>query len=142
MSSPRRLMSSPRMAVPQDDVFRRLNDSLSFDWRLAPYDVQQSVAHASMLAAAGIISAEDRDALHAALSRVGQEVRDNTFAFDQSDEDVHMAIERRVTELAGEAGGGSIARAPATIRSPPTWPCSPAMPRWTLRAAYVSSWKR
>ena len=80
MSSSKRLMSSPRMAVPQDDVFRRMNDSLSFDWRLAPYDVQQSVAHASMLAASGIISDEDRDALHAALSRVAEEVRDGTFA--------------------------------------------------------------
>ncbi len=105
MSSSRRLMSSPRMAVPQDDVFRRLNDSLAFDWRLAPYDVEQSIAHASMLAASGIISTEDRDALHAALSHVAGEVRDNTFAFDEGDEDVHMAIERRVTELAGEAGG-------------------------------------
>ncbi len=93
------------MAVAQDDVFRRLNDSLAFDWRLAPYDVQQSLAHASMLAAAGIISAEDRDALHTALNRVAEEVRDDTFVFHDGDEDVHMAIERRVTELAGEAGG-------------------------------------
>jgi argininosuccinate lyase len=93
------------MAVPQDDVFRRLNDSLAFDWRLAPYDVEQSVAHASMLAATGIISTEDRDALHAALSQVAGEVHDNTFVFDEGDEDVHMAIERRVTEIAGEAGG-------------------------------------
>ena len=105
MSSSKRLMSSPRMAVPQDDVFRRMNDSLSFDWRLAPYDVQGSVAHATMLAASGIISDEDRDALLAALSRVAEEVRDGTFAFSEGDEDVHMAIERRVSELAGEAGG-------------------------------------
>jgi argininosuccinate lyase len=105
MSSSRSLMSSPRMAVPQSDVFRRLNDSLAFDWRLAPFDVQQSVAHASMLAARGIISTEDRDALHAALATVAQEVRDGSFPFAENDEDVHMAIERRVTELAGEAGG-------------------------------------
>jgi argininosuccinate lyase len=105
MPSSKRLMSSPRMAVPQDDVFRRLNDSLSFDWRLAPYDVEQSVAHATMLAAAGIISDADRDDLHAALETVAGEVRDGTFVFADGDEDVHMAIERRVTELAGEAGG-------------------------------------
>ena len=98
-------MSSPRMAVPPDDIFRRMNDSLAFDWRLAPYDVQQSVAHASMLAARGIISAADRDALHAALAIVAAEVRDGTFPFADGDEDVHMAIERRVTELAGESGG-------------------------------------
>jgi argininosuccinate lyase len=98
-------MSSPRMAVPPADVFRRLNDSLAFDWRLAPYDVQQSLAHASMLAARGIISESDREALHAALETVATEVRDNTFVFAAGDEDVHMAIERRVTELAGEPGG-------------------------------------
>ena len=105
MESSKRLMSSPRMAVPQAEVFRRLNDSLAFDWRLAPYDVQQSLAHASMLAAKGIISDADRDALRAALETVATEVRDNTFVFAGGDEDVHMAIERRVTELAGEAGG-------------------------------------
>jgi argininosuccinate lyase len=105
MESSKRLMSSPRMAVPQAEVFRRLNDSLAFDWRLAPYDVQQSIAHASMLAAKGIISDADRDALHAALETVATEVRDSSFVFAEGDEDVHMAIERRVTELAGEAGG-------------------------------------
>jgi argininosuccinate lyase len=105
MDSAKRLMSSPRLAAPQDEVFRRLNDSLAFDWRLAPYDVQQSVAHASMLAAAGIISDADRDGLHRALERVATEVREGAFAFAEGDEDVHMAIERRVTELAGEAGG-------------------------------------
>ncbi len=93
------------MADAQADVFRALNDSISFDWRLAPFDVQQSVAHASMLAAQGIISAEDREALQAALAVVAEEVRDGAFAFRDGDEDVHMAIERRVTELAGEAGG-------------------------------------
>ena len=105
MSDSERLMSSPRMALPQSDVFRRLNDSLSFDWRLAPYDVQQSIAHASMLAASGIISGADRDALHTALETVAAEVRENRFQFAEADEDVHMAIERRVTELAGEPGG-------------------------------------
>ena len=105
MQAGERLMSSPRMALPQADVFRRMNDSLSFDWRLAPYDVQQSVAHASMLAARGIISDADRDALQAALAVVAEEVRENRFVFADGDEDVHMAIERRVTELAGEPGG-------------------------------------
>jgi argininosuccinate lyase len=94
-----------RFAEPQADAFRRLNDSLAFDWRLAPFDVQQSVAHASMLAAQEIISDEDRDALHAALAVVAKEVSDGSFPFAENDEDVHMAIERRVTELAGEAGG-------------------------------------
>ena len=94
-----------RFAEPQHDAFRRLNDSLSFDRRLAPYDVQQSIAHVSMLAAREIINAEDRDALHRALELVGRELADGSFPFAQDDEDIHMAIERRVTELAGVAGG-------------------------------------
>jgi argininosuccinate lyase len=94
-----------RFSEPQADTFRRLNDSLSFDWRLAPFDVRQSLAHASMLAARGIISDADRDALRDALKRVETEVASGTFPFAPGDEDVHMAIERRVTELAGEAGG-------------------------------------
>ena len=52
-----------RFAEPQDAAFRALNDSLSFDIRLAPYDVEQSRAHAKMLGAQGIISATERDQL-------------------------------------------------------------------------------
>ena len=94
-----------RFAEPQDAAFRALNDSLSFDWRLGPYDVQQSRAHASMLAARGIISENERDQLHAALDQVERELGEGRFPFADADEDIHMAIERRVTELAGRVGG-------------------------------------
>ena len=94
-----------RFAEPQHPVFRRLNSSIGFDWRLAPYDIAQSRAHSAMLAEAGIISAGDRDELHAALDRVAAELDGGTFAFHEDDEDVHMAIERRLTEIAGPVGG-------------------------------------
>jgi len=94
-----------RFAEPPDALFRRLNDSIGYDWRLGPYDVQQSRAHASMLAARGIISEEDRDQLHAALTQVEGELGDGSFPFAEGDEDIHMAIERRVTEIAGRVGG-------------------------------------
>jgi len=94
-----------RFAEPQDAAFRALQDSLSFDWRLGPYDVQQSRAHASMLAAQGIISDPERDQLRAALDQVERELGDGSFPFADGDEDIHMAIERRVTELAGRVGG-------------------------------------
>ena len=94
-----------RFAEPQDAAFRALNDSLSFDWRLGPYDVQQSRAHASMLAAQGVISEGERDELHAALDQVERELGEGSFPFADGDEDIHMAIERRVTELAGRVGG-------------------------------------
>src|SRR4051794_41542595 len=58
-----------------------------------------------MLAAQGIISDDDRDALLRALDAVHAELNDDRFPFAADDEDIHMAIERRVTELAGPAGG-------------------------------------
>ncbi|MGH2889958.1 MAG: lyase family protein, partial [Solirubrobacteraceae bacterium] len=99
-------MSAPsRFAEPPDDGFRALNDSIGFDWRLAPYDVDQSIAHASMLAAREIISPTDRDELVRGLEQVRGELRDGTFGVAGDDEDIHMAIERRVTEIVGAVGG-------------------------------------
>jgi argininosuccinate lyase len=94
-----------RFAEAQHADFRALNDSITFDWRLGPYDVEQSRAHASMLAAQGIISESERDELLGGLDQVAGELRDGTFPFATEDEDIHMAIERRVTEIVGEVGG-------------------------------------
>src|SRR5436309_2016595 len=104
-SAPTTFRAAARFAEPQHTTFRRLNDSIGFDWRLAPYDVEQSRVHASMLARQGIISAEDRAALHRALDQVGHELSDGSFLFAEDDEDIHVAIERRVTEIAGAIGG-------------------------------------
>ncbi len=97
--------SASRVAEGPDDAFRRLNDSISFDWRLGPYDVAGSRAHARMLAACGILSVEERDELLRALDVVDRELGEGGFPFAEGDEDIHMAVERRVTELAGEVGG-------------------------------------
>jgi argininosuccinate lyase len=94
-----------RFAEPPDPVFHWLNRSLDFDWRLGPYDVELSRAHARMLAAQGIIGEDDRDALLDALDAVARELQDGSFPLAEADEDIHMAIERRVTELAGRVGG-------------------------------------
>jgi argininosuccinate lyase len=94
-----------RFHEPQDPDFQRLNASLSFDRRLWPQDVAQSRAHAEMLAAQGIISEADRDALLDALGDVAAELAEGSFPFRADDEDIHMAIERRLTELAGPVGG-------------------------------------
>jgi argininosuccinate lyase len=94
-----------RFTQPPHGDFRSLNDSLAFDRRLWPYDVEQSRAHASMLAAQGIITEEDRDELHRGLALVERELEDGLFPYDAGDEDIHMAIERRLTELAGVVGG-------------------------------------
>jgi len=94
-----------RFHEPQDPAFEQLNTSLGFDRRLWPQDLAQSRAHAEMLAAQGILSVADRDALLAGLDAVEGELRDGTFPFAQGDEDIHMAVERRLTELAGPVGG-------------------------------------
>jgi argininosuccinate lyase len=94
-----------RFSEPQDPIFRRLNASLAFDRRLWPYDIAQSRAHARMLAARQIIAEADRDALLDALDAVEAELVSDAFPFADDDEDIHMAIERRVTEIAGPPGG-------------------------------------
>lgn len=94
-----------RFSQPQDPLFQALDRSLDVDRRLWPYDVAQSRAHSSMLAARGIISEADRDAIHAALTTVEEELAQGRFPFLPDDVDIHMAIERRVTELAGRSGG-------------------------------------
>ncbi|HEY5142476.1 MAG TPA: argininosuccinate lyase [Solirubrobacteraceae bacterium] len=94
-----------RFAEPQDPDFAAINRSLDVDRRLWPYDVAQSRAHARMLAARGIIGEDDRDALLAGLDAVEEELRAGTFPFRADDEDIHMAVERRLTELAGPVGG-------------------------------------
>ncbi len=97
--------SMSRFGEPQNPDFHRLNASISFDRRLWPQDIAQSRAHVAMLAAREIISAEDGSALLAALAAVEEELREERFPFAADDEDIHMAIERRVTEIAGPAGG-------------------------------------
>jgi argininosuccinate lyase len=94
-----------RFSQPQDPVFRQLNASIGFDYRLAPYDVEQSRAHARMLAAREIISEADRDALLGGLDRVEAELDAGEFDFRDDDEDIHMAVERRLTEIVGPVGG-------------------------------------
>jgi argininosuccinate lyase len=94
-----------RFREPQDPAFQALNASIGFDRRLWPHDVAQSRAHARMLAAQGVLSQEDRDALLAGLDAVAAELRDGSFPFAPDDEDIHMAVERRLTELAGPVGG-------------------------------------
>jgi argininosuccinate lyase len=94
-----------RFSQPQDPAFQRLNASIGFDRRLWPHDIAQSRAHARMLAAQGIIGAEDRDALLAGLDAVWRELEDGSFPFAPDDEDIHMAVERRLTEIAGPVGG-------------------------------------
>jgi argininosuccinate lyase len=93
-----------RFAAGPAEAFDRLNSSLEVDRRLWPYDLEASRAHARMLAARGIIPSDDADAIAAGLDRIEDELRGGDFAFQPSDEDIHTAVERRLTELVGDAG--------------------------------------
>jgi argininosuccinate lyase len=94
-----------RFSEPQHADFRALNDSISFDSRLGPYDVEQSRAHASMLASQGIITEQDLEQLRRGLDEIERELGDGSFHVADEDEDIHMAIERRLTEIVGPVGG-------------------------------------
>lgn len=94
-----------RFDAKQAPLFERLNASIPFDHVLASYDVVGSCAHVRMLADIGVLTEAEREELLSALGRVAQEVESGTFAWSLEDEDIHMAVERRVTEIAGPVGG-------------------------------------
>jgi argininosuccinate lyase len=94
-----------RFDQPQDPLFARLNASIGFDLRLWPQDVEGSRAHVGALYRAGIVDDGEREALLAGLDAVAAELERGEFEPREDDEDVHMAIERRLTEIAGPVGG-------------------------------------
>ena len=94
-----------RFTDPQAPLFDRLNASLPFDYVLAPYDLRGSRAHVRMLGAVGVLEPDEVSTLLDGLDAVGAEVGAGTFPWDLHDEDVHMAMERRLTELVGPLGG-------------------------------------
>ena len=93
-----------RFSEPQDPLFQALNSSISFDFRLAPYDLAQSLAHARMLAHSKIIGEDDLADIERGLSQIRAEMDEDRFEIKLDDEDVHTAIERRLTEIVGDAG--------------------------------------
>jgi argininosuccinate lyase len=93
-----------RFAGGPADALMAYTVSLPFDRRLWRDDVHGSRAHVGGLGRAGLLDVEELDAVLAALDVVEEEMASGTFAFAQSDEDIHTAVERRVTELAGSAG--------------------------------------
>jgi argininosuccinate lyase len=87
------------------EALARLSVSVQFDWRLAPYDLLASQAHARVLHRAGLLTAEELDRLAAALENLGRACRDGTFRPTAADEDVHTALERGLLERVGALGG-------------------------------------
>ncbi|MCX7152079.1 MAG: argininosuccinate lyase, partial [Proteobacteria bacterium] len=95
---------SGRFAEPVSERVKRYTASVTFDQRLAEFDIQGSLAHARMLQAAKIISAPDLRAIEAGMKKILGEIRAGGFAWSLDAEDVHLNIEKRLTAIAGDAG--------------------------------------
>src|SRR3954462_14715954 len=94
-----------RFADPQDPRFRAINTSIGFDYRLAPHDLDGSLAHARMLARVGVLDDGELAGLERGLAEVRAEIDQGRFDVKDDDEDIHMAVERRLTEIVGPVGG-------------------------------------
>ena len=88
-----------------DDIMEEINASIGFDQRLFAQDIRGSLAHADMLVAQGIISAEDGAAIADGLAQILREIESGDFTFSRALEDIHMNIEARLGELIGAAAG-------------------------------------
>ncbi|HZH07155.1 MAG TPA: argininosuccinate lyase [Lautropia sp.] len=95
---------SARFAEPVAELVMRYTASVDFDQRLAAADIRGSLAHADMLAHVGVLSAEDLKSIQDGFQTIDQEIRDGVFSWSLELEDVHLNIERRLTELVGDAG--------------------------------------
>jgi argininosuccinate lyase len=101
---PARATWSGRFAEPVSERVARFQASVGFDRRLAEADIDGSLAHARMLAAAGIIPHDDFAAIERGMELIRADVRAGRFAWSIADEDVHLNIEKRLTALVGDAG--------------------------------------
>lgn len=93
-----------RFEAPPSEEFQRFSSSLDIDLRMLDEDVDGSVAHATMLGEVGILSIEEAERLREGLEQVRQEIRNGSWAPTDAHEDVHMAVESRLTEVVGEVG--------------------------------------
>jgi argininosuccinate lyase len=94
-----------RFSAQPAALMEAINASIGFDRRMAAQDIAGSLAHSTMLAAQGIISPQDRDAIQAGLRQVQAEIEGGSFAFSTALEDIHMNVESRLKDIIGEPAG-------------------------------------
>jgi len=97
-------LSSARFAQATDAFVEVFTASVDFDQRMAQQDIQGSIAHATMLAHCGILTEQERDAIISGLTQITEEITKGEFVWSIKQEDVHMNIEARLTDLIGIAG--------------------------------------
>src|SRR5262249_47593561 len=94
-----------RFADTAHPLMEEFTSSLAVDRRLAPYDIRGSMAHCRMLVKQKILTRAEGERIVKGLESVGRELAQGRFTFLPADEDIHMAIERRLTEKIGSLGG-------------------------------------
>jgi argininosuccinate lyase len=93
-----------RFDAAPDRSTQAFTASIGFDQRLYRYDIRGSIAHATMLASKGLLTSAERNAIVKGLGEIEKEIDAGQFRFDVADEDIHMAVERRLIEKTGAAG--------------------------------------
>ncbi len=94
-----------RFTKAADKLVTEYTASIPFDWRLYPYDITGSIAHAKMLAKQSIISDKEAEVIIKGLASIREEIEQGKFQFTPELEDIHMNIEARLIEKVGEVGG-------------------------------------
>ena len=94
-----------RFSAEPSSAVAALSRSVEFDWRLAPYDIKVNLAHLDGLIASGVIAAGNGEVIRAGLKALGTEILAGKFSYNDSDEDVHSAIERGLIAKIGAIGG-------------------------------------
>jgi argininosuccinate lyase len=97
-------MWSGRFTQDASTLLEKFNASIMFDQKLYREDIEGSIAHAQMLAHQGILTHEECSSIEAGMAQVLSEIETGSFEWKIGDEDLHMAIEKRLTALIGEAG--------------------------------------
>ncbi|MGQ2694248.1 argininosuccinate lyase [Campylobacter coli] len=101
-------MWSGRFSEASNELLKEFNASLNIDRALYVEDIQGSIAHATMLENCGILKKDELEAIVKGLEQVRVEIEQNRFVFNIEDEDIHMAIEKRLSELIGSEIGGRL----------------------------------
>jgi argininosuccinate lyase len=94
-----------RYSADPSELFDRLHASITFDYVLAPFDISGSKVHVRMLERIGVLSGAERDQILGGLDQIAREVEEGSCEWKLSDEDIHMGIERRLTEIIGPVAG-------------------------------------
>ena len=95
---------SGRFNEPVSELVKKYTGSIDFDKRLAEWDIQGSLAHAQMLTQSGVLSEDDLSAIRQGMAEIIAEIKGGTISWSLDLEDVHMNIERRLTDKIGDAG--------------------------------------